>query len=111
MKEIKSKLSLASLFWLISVRPAFAHGEEVLVTIGAQLLLVAIFFVILAKKQIRKNQKLKLLVVFSLSVVFSWLLIAKLPYLANKEIITAAVLIIPSIGWVLGEKIIRETKK
>lgn len=85
---------------LVCISPiCFAHGEDVLVTIYGDALVVALFFVSLLFLKIDRSYKAIGALLFFIGYMFVWAVTADMPFNKNKLLINAIHWGIPSFLW------------
>jgi hypothetical protein len=92
VKDLKQAL-LTILLMLPMV--VFAHGEEILVTVFIELLLIIIFGIILWAIKLNAKGKLIIGVVFILSTAVTLSAIDKLPYNQYMTMINIVIIVVP----------------
>lgn len=97
---MEKKELLLTLLVLLPVS-AFAHGEEVLVSLFYDLLTVIALTVFIAVIKWKSNGKLLLAIVLVISIVMTFVITGNMPYAANRELIDTICVGVPIVS-VLG---------
>jgi len=91
---MKLKNLLFTLLILLPI-PAFAHGEEVLVSLFYDLLTIVVLTIFIACLKWKSNGKILLAIVLVVSVLVPFVLTGKMPYTTNRMLIDSLCIGIP----------------
>ena len=74
---------------------AFAHGEEVILTLFSQVIVLILVLIVIGITNWKVKGKLLLILLYILSIFLTELLVFRIPYFQNEILITILLLVLP----------------
>ena len=94
MTDNKFRRILATLI-IISPLTAYAHGEEVMLTLFVEFILIVVFIGVLLAIKLKGQGKLIIAALYLLTTILTFISLDSLPYKENVTLVNLSLIIIP----------------